>query len=143
MSAVFWLAAVLVALLGFVAYLVWPWAGQGWNTRLKMATPMPKFRVRFRSLAARWLRKSASANHHFVLFGVIHVADSDLTPAQFCHEMYHVLREKKLGLAHVWRYLTSRTFRETEEREAEEFQRGWWDDPVVLSTLKLINDAGD
>lgn len=134
---------IAVALvLAFLGYLVWPGAGLGVHQNLPVSDRQIDFRVRFGSLAAKMLRKSKSANHHFVLFGVIHVADFDLTAAQFCHELYHVLREKQLGIAHVWRYLTSGKFRTVEETEAEEFQKGWRTNAELLHLLGTLNNYG-
>lgn len=139
-----WIVLGLVALLlAFGVFLVWPGAGLGVHESLPFADKRLDFRVRFGSLLARWLKKDASANHHFVLFGVMHVADYDLTEGQFLHELWHIMREIQLGwLKHVGRYLTRKEFRVQEERDAEGFQQRNRGVEKVLRLLDRLNQYG-
>ncbi len=140
-----YVAAILALVVGFLCYLIWPFAGVGFpNIRLPIADKPFSFRYRPNSLLAKLLKRKGATQHQVVVCGVIHSSGYTLTEGQFLHELYHVLREKIMGwLRHVWRYLTSKLFRVTEEQDAESFQHRNRGLPEVRYVLDLLNQYGE
>lgn len=118
MTILLWVGlGLLVAVLGFIGYLVWPGAGLGfiWVTAPGGAL---KYRIRRQSLLPQILGSDATC-----LFGVVHVGAQSISGYLHAHELCHAIQARRMGgwFAFLFQYLTRPATHKRLEDEAFTF----------------------
>lgn len=130
------LIAIILALLAFVGWLVWPGAGIGLTWASAPGGPI-SLRVRRRSLLPRLLGSDGCA-----VLGVVHIAGATVSPYLLAHECCHVIRAKRSPVGYLLRYLTSGSFRAREEQECTTFGLEWRTSSWMISRAQLLSGGG-